>query len=464
MSTQFMGRVYPLNSRDLTEEQIAVTFAMTSRSPEAFDEIARRVSEEKAADFHERWVVGYGHASVAEHAVVHMAVENISRIACDGLEDNRLASYTEKSSRYQVIDKDSFYVPLELDSKPTLRENYIKTCRYLFNCYQKLLDGSINYLQSLYQRRDNETQAAYNLRIRRIATDACRSVLPAGILTNVGVTANARTLEHAISKLLSSELREEQTLGEIIKAKGREIAPTLIKYANAVPYLQKNNNTHNHFSEFMQQNVPNEELNEAWLVHWDENAVIKLAAALLYRVANTGYENVWQTIQMMPPENVQQVIDEALDGIGPHDAPPREFEVVDYTFEFMLDYGAFREFRRHRMQTYLPQPLSTNMGYRIPNLITEAYLVDEFIGAMETSEIMYTQIAEAISPLVAQYIVTHAHHRLVTTKLNLRECYHMFKLRTSPMAHESIRGPMLQALELVTAVHPELFEQLQLRD
>jgi len=79
----------------LTEEQIAVTFAMTSRSPEPFDEIARRVTEESAASFNERWVVGYGHASVAEHAVLHLAVENISRLACDTLEDNPLASYTE---------------------------------------------------------------------------------------------------------------------------------------------------------------------------------------------------------------------------------------------------------------------------------------------------------------------------------------------------------------------------------
>ena len=64
-------RVYPLDAHELTEEQIAVAFAMTSRRPEPFDEIAQQVSQEKAADFHERWVLGYGHASVAEHAVVH---------------------------------------------------------------------------------------------------------------------------------------------------------------------------------------------------------------------------------------------------------------------------------------------------------------------------------------------------------------------------------------------------------
>src|SRR3972149_536725 len=115
-------RVYPLDPRTLSEEQIAVTFAMTSRSPEPFDEIAKVVSEEKAADFHERWVVSYGHASVAEHAILHMAVEDISRLAADALEDNRLASYTEKSSRYQVIARGSYNVPQELESRPPLRQ------------------------------------------------------------------------------------------------------------------------------------------------------------------------------------------------------------------------------------------------------------------------------------------------------------------------------------------------------
>ena len=129
-------RVYPLDAHDLSEEQIAVTFAMTSRRPEPFDEIARQVSEEKAADFHERWVLGYGHASVAEHAVVHLAVENISRLACDALEDNRLASYTEKSSRYQVMPRDYYHVPEELDGEPALRRQYVDACRGLFEGYQ----------------------------------------------------------------------------------------------------------------------------------------------------------------------------------------------------------------------------------------------------------------------------------------------------------------------------------------
>ena len=37
-------RVYPLDPRELTEEQLAVVFAMTSRRPEPFDEIAAEMT------------------------------------------------------------------------------------------------------------------------------------------------------------------------------------------------------------------------------------------------------------------------------------------------------------------------------------------------------------------------------------------------------------------------------------
>ena len=86
---------------------MAAVFAMTSRTSDPLDEVARTVSPESASEFHERWVLGRGHTSVSEHSVVRLAVENISRLACDNLEDNRLGSYTEKSSRYQLIQATS---------------------------------------------------------------------------------------------------------------------------------------------------------------------------------------------------------------------------------------------------------------------------------------------------------------------------------------------------------------------
>ena len=79
-------QVYLLDPQKIPPETIAVAFAKTSRAPQSFREIAAELSVEKSAEFHEKWVVGYGHASVAEHAVLHIAVENISRLAVEVLE------------------------------------------------------------------------------------------------------------------------------------------------------------------------------------------------------------------------------------------------------------------------------------------------------------------------------------------------------------------------------------------
>ncbi|MDE2841983.1 MAG: FAD-dependent thymidylate synthase [Chloroflexota bacterium] len=459
----YSPRIYPLDPRHLTEEEIAVAFAMTSRRPEPFDEIAEQVSQEKAADFHERWVLGYGHASVAEHAVVHLAVENISRLACDSLEDNRLASYTEKSSRYQVMPQDYFHLPLELEKYPEARAAYLSTCQGLFAAYHRLVGGCMEYLRRELPRRQGERDGAYNLRLRRITTDVCRSVLPSATLTNVGLTANARVLEHAISKLMSSGLAEERAIGEQLREQGRVITPTLIKYADRNRYLEDS------LQRGWQLGFPagaggsTGSSTSVNLVHYDPEAAEKLVAALLFRQYSGDYAGAWEQSRAMDPEDRCQLIGSLMENLADHDAPLREFELVDYTFEYIMDYGAYREFKRHRMQSYFPQALTVDLGYKTPELVAEAGLEEDFRRAMEESEQGFRRVSRD-TPLAAPYLVTHGHYRRVLSKLNLRECYHLFKLRSSNQAHESIREPILEALRLAVEIQPHLFRWLKLRD
>ena len=460
-------RIYPLSPGDLTEEQIAVVFAMTSRRPEPFDEIAEQVSRETAASFHERWVLGYGHASVAEHAVLHLAVENVSRLACDTLEDNRLASYTEKSSRYQLLPPGYYHVPQELAPHPELRELYANTCNRLFTAYGLAVEGVTRHLEGRLPQRDGERDSAYALRIRRQATDSCRFLLPASTLTNVGVTMNARLMEHAVTKLLSSELAEERSLGDDLKDRGREITPTLIKYAERNDYLESSR-------ERQVRRSPGGDgtddlaggraggLPEALLVHYDAQAERKVASALLYRFAGLPYEGVRRMVEDMDGAALEAAIDGCLERLGDHDAPLRELEMVDYTFEFVMDYGAYREFKRHRMQTYVPQPLTVANGYLTPDLVREAGMSDLFDEAMGQVDAAFRRLSE-LSPSVAQYVVTHAHLRRFLAKMNLRECYHLFKLRTQPQAHFSLRKPVEAAMRQAVGAHPSLFKHLRLR-
>ncbi|NMC80141.1 MAG: FAD-dependent thymidylate synthase, partial [Chloroflexi bacterium] len=138
-------KIYLLDPQKLKPETIAVAFAKTSRSPLPFSEIAAELTDEKSAEFHEKWVVGYGHASVAEHAVLHIAIENVSRLAIETIESNRLASYTEKSTRYQKWGANQFITPPELDGHPLLLP-YQETCRLLFQTYQQALPVLQSYV------------------------------------------------------------------------------------------------------------------------------------------------------------------------------------------------------------------------------------------------------------------------------------------------------------------------------
>ena len=456
-------RIYPLDPRELTEEQLAVVFAMTSRRPEPFDEIKELVSTERAADFHERWVLNYGHASVAEHAIIHMAVENVSRLACDTLEDNRLASYTEKSSRYQVLEPGYYHVPQELSRYVEMRQIYVDTCEALFDTYHRLVEGVRQHLATVRPRlSDQERDSAYNLRIRREATDTARFLLPAATLTNVGVTMNARSMEHAIRKLLSSDLAEEQTLGETLKAEGRRITPTLIRYADRNDYLVLSQEAQQDMALPYTEPV-SDSLVEATLVHSNPDAEAKVAAALLYRFAHQPYAEIWSRVQRMSPQERQGIIDRALESMGPHDIPVRGLETVDYTFDLLMDYGAYREYKRHRMQTYIPQPPTVEHGYLVPSLVKDAGLQDDFTAAIHQAEGAFRTIGAEL-PRAAEYLVTHAHRRRVLSKMNLRECYHLFKLRTGPQAHFSLVSAVSAALKAAREQHPGLFRHLQLRN
>ena len=150
-------QIYLLNPKEFSPETIAVAFAKTSRSPESFREIAHGLNDEKSADFHEKWVVGYGHSSVAEHAVLHLAIENVSRLAVESIESNRLASYTEKSTRYQKWSATAYHTPAEV-MNAGLMNQYNEICSSLFSAYIRSLELCKKVVQQNCPRQPDETE------------------------------------------------------------------------------------------------------------------------------------------------------------------------------------------------------------------------------------------------------------------------------------------------------------------
>jgi thymidylate synthase ThyX len=450
--------IYLLSPRALSAETIAVAFAKTSRSPESFREIAAELSDEQSAQFHEKWVVGYGHASVAEHAVLHLAFENISRIAVETIESSRLASYTEKSTRYQKWSGDAFTIPPELDDHP-LRDEFIATARGLFSAYADSLAPAKNLILKKSPRRENESDEAYDRRIRSQYVDACRFLLPAAANANVGMTANARVIEMVIRKALSHPLAEVRQIGEKIKEVARAETPTLVKYAEAAPYVVET------MAEIRNQElgIRNQESDWCALLDYDKDGEKKILAAALYRFGEMNYAAALAYVKALKKKERAALADVLLKRLSRHDVPLRELEYSHYVFDLVMDQGAYAEFKRHRMMTQTPQRLTARLGYAIPSLITEAGFESKYKSALESALKTYEKLS-AFNPDVAQYIVPNGFNRRVLAQFNLREAFAFCQLRSAANAHFSIRRVAQRMYAEMSRVHPLLTRYMKLRD
>lgn len=455
--------IYLLSPRALSPETIAVAFAKTSRSPESFRDIAAELSDEKSAQFHEKWVVGYGHASVAEHAVLHIAFENVSRLAIESIESNRLASYTEKSTRYQKWGLNDFIVPPELHDHP-LREQFMNTVRFLFKTYAESLDPVRTLIFERFPRRENEKDEAWDRRIRSKYVDVCRFILPAASLANVGMTANARVLENMIRKMLSHELAEVREIGMKVKEVARSETPTLVKYADAVPYLVETMN------EISLAPAPlplgdGQWIREEWcsLIDHDEDGEKKVLAAAMYRFGEMAYADALAYIGTLNVPQLEKLAESLLAHLGKFDIPLRELEYCTYTFDLVMDQGAYAEFKRHRMMTQTPQKLTTRLGYATPRLITESGFESNYEAVMESASQMFEKLYQ-FNPNVAQYIVPNGFNRRVLAQFNLREAFAFCQLRSAANAHFSIRRVAQRMYEEMTRVHPLLTKYMKLHD
>jgi thymidylate synthase ThyX len=451
--------IYLLSPRALSPETIAVAFAKTSRSPESFRTIAAELSDEKSAQFHEKWVVGYGHASVAEHAVLHVAFENVSRIAIESIEGNRLASYTEKSTRYQKWGPDDFTVPPELEGHP-LSGEYGETIRLLFKAYMDSLEPVKSLVLQRFPRRENEKDEAWDRRIRSKYVDVCRFLLPAASLANVGMTANARVLENMIRKMLSHELAEVRQIGEKVKEVALGETPTLVKYADAVPYLVE---TCKEIGE-LEIRVWNDG-DQGWcrLVDYDKDGEKKVLAAALYRFGEMGYADAITYAESLDQVTKANLAESLLGRLGKFDVPLRELEYSTYTFDLIMDQGAYAEFKRHRMMTQTPQKLTTRLGYATPGLITEAGFRSQYEAAMESAAKLYEKLYRE-NPAMAQYVVPNGFNRRVLAQFNLREAYAFCQLRSAANAHFSIRRLAQRIYEEMSRVHPLMTKYMKLHD
>ena len=405
----------------------------------------------KAITFMDKWVLGYGHASVAEGAIVGIGIEGVSILATKIIEDNRLASYIEKSTRYVSFGRDSFLIPAALkeSSYGGEVERYIDE---LFQSYKDFHDPVLAYVKKVVPLQEGMNEKAWERSCGARRFDAIRYLLPTCTKTSLGWTLNARQLAHAISKMLSYPLEEAREIGEMIRAEGKKVLPSLLKYAEKNEYFSGTEQKMRITAEIYQQPRSTDAV---VLVEASSDADNRLIASILYRYSSIPYDDLKEHVKQLTVSEKREILDEYTKKRGTFDSLLREFEHVTVTFDVLMDYGAFRDIQRHRICTMTHQLLDSSNGYDIPDDILKASLDvrSTYVKLMEKGEILHKKLS-AIDPYAAQYILPLAYKKRTLITMNLREAFHFIKIRSTPQGHISYRSIAKQMFDLLRERHP----------
>lgn len=423
----------------LTPEIMSATYARISRDPRPIHELRKdaRKDVEKARALCERVVFGFGHHSVAEHAVFNFDIEGVSRLAVEAIEKHRLASYTERSQRYQRIVRD-YMVPEEVVTQG-MKQRFITMVERCFDAYQRCC----------------ETLESSGCSPKKAQEDA-RYLLPLATISELGLTANAREIEYMIMCFLANPLNEVQIVGREMLAQAQEVAPSLVKYVEPKPYITKMGERVQRIGRLITTQITNKGANaidDVRLVCATQDGDDIVLGALMSSASGRSLPECIAALKKEDFGNKKRLFFEILEDITEHDALPREFEHATMTFEVVISAAAFGQLKRHRMCTITASSYDPSLGIRVPKTITDAGLEGLLYEVAKESE----DVAEALGGYGvphSPYALLNAHRRRVILSVNLRELYHMTRLRLDSHAQWDIREIVQKMTWLATQVFP----------
>ena len=461
----------------------------------------------RGTEFYNKVLLEYGDDSVAELGTAQCAIEWISNIGAQKIEDHRIGlSFLEKSSRYVAFDKKVNGVyKYHRDKKimsSSFADNFIQSCDLSFETYSKNIAPMQNYLKEkipiddlyFYNSTGNSetpfnhlsnledienAKKIYNSTIKAKALDILRNLLPSSTLTNLAITGNGRAFEYLLFHVLYSDLDEIRDIGNQLYGELEKYIEPFIKRSKdkySVLYndylIKTRDSIHKILESDLQiygESNPNSNGSGANvnLLSYIPNheAEVKLVSSILYEYGKDLSQDFLLDYSNSLTDDKRHEIIRLYTQFRQNrrHRPGRAFEVIDYSFGLVTNYGMFRDLHRHRMLTMSRQLLSTKYGYDVPREITELGIEKDYNDCMYLCDESYKLISPKM-PSEAQYVVNFAYRYPYFIKMNLREACHMIELRTTPQGHLDYRNICQQMYSLIKEVNPVIANGIKFVD
>jgi thymidylate synthase ThyX len=398
---------------EFNPEDIAMMQALYSRSPKSVTEHVEKVRQSGSGKFMETFYVGYGHASIADCGSTTVFIENISILGDKAVQDWQLYSGQETSTRYIDMGKQAIIDPLSTTESKKILDRWM-------SFYTGNQEKIQQHLIKKYPRREGEEEVMYSKAIKARGFDTMRGFLPAGITTQLSWHTNLRQAWDHLALLRHHPLTEVRQIAETILTKLKE------KYSHS-------------FSHILDDSQEN----------YREEIVKKYS----YFVPTKPAEfTMTTTVKAEALREYQKVLDERPVKTG---LPVILGDLGTCAFEFILDFGSFRDIQRHRNGFCRMPLLTTALGFnswyleQLPeDMHAEALkLIAEqktAIGALETT------------PEIRQYYIAIGFNVGCLFTFPLPAAVYVTELRSNRTVHPSLRRIAHQMHQAITKTFPNL--------
>jgi thymidylate synthase ThyX len=414
----------------------------------------------RAEELYERVFVEYGDDSVAQLGGVHLACEQASNLLTKVLEWGRLMSYLEQSTRYIAYDarlggryryyRDSAVLASRFGTR------YVGDMDRLFDTYSQTLEAVTDHVRDTVARHPDDSDFVYRQATRAKALDAVRGILPAASLSNVGIYGSGQGFESLLLRMRAHPLPEAREYAELMLHELRKVIPSFLRRVD-VPerggrwshYLAVTRERTAELVESLFAAEPADDGPAVTLVDFDPDAEHKLLAAICYPHSHLSEQQLLERVARLgAAERLALIRAYVGERENRRHKPGRAFERIDYRFDVLSDYGAFRDLQRHRLLTIEWQPLTPHHGYVRPELVDAAGAAGAFDAAMARSAALYGVLRDPF-PDQAPYAVAMAYRMRYAMQFNAREAIHLLELRSGSQGHPAYRRVALEMHRLI---------------
>jgi len=395
----------------------------------------------------------YGDDSVAQLGGVHLACEQSSNILTKVLERGRLMSYLEQSTRYIPYDTRLSTGHYRYHRDPDLLDSplgarYVGEMDRMFDTYGELMPLLVEHLRRVNPKPSGVSDVAYRQSVRARALDALRGLLPAGSISNVGIYGSGQSYEMLMLRMRAHPLPEARRYAELIVTELRKVIPSFLTRLDRPErggqwqaYLAARTSEMEEIAGrlFPKGSAEDDDGASVRLSDFDPAGEDKVLAAMLYGFSGRSDEELIARVSSMDPGERSALVTAYVgDRANRRHRPGRAFERTDYRFDIVSDYGAFRDLQRHRMLTIEWQPLSTALGYEVPDVVIDAGLDSAYGASIERSGELHESLVGRF-PEQAAYAVALAFRIRYSIQMNAREAMHLIELRSGPQGHPAYR-------------------------